>query len=65
MKLRKRQVKNFCCLLMLSNGTPMFRAGDEFLQTQGGNGNPYNVDSLGSTGVASRRTQTYSASSRI
>jgi len=44
-KLRKRQVKNFCCLLMLSNGTPMFRAGDEFLQTQGGNGNPYNVDS--------------------
>src|SRR2546422_4633088 len=29
-KLRKRQVKNFCCLLMLSNGTPMFRAGDEF-----------------------------------
>ena len=45
LKLRKRQVKNFCCLLMLSNGTPMFRAGDEFLQTQGGNGNPYNVDS--------------------
>ena len=30
--LRRRQVKNFCCLLMLSNGTPMFRAGDEFLQ---------------------------------
>jgi glycogen operon protein len=44
MKLRKRQVKNFCCLLLLSIGTPMFRAGDEFLQTQGGNGNPYNVD---------------------
>jgi isoamylase len=45
MRLRKRQAKNFCCLLMLSNGTPMFRAGDEFLQTQGGNTNPYNVDS--------------------
>jgi isoamylase len=45
MKLRKRQVKNFVCLLLLSNGTPMFRAGDEFLQTQGGDGNPYNVDS--------------------
>lgn len=43
--LRKRQVKNLCCLLLLSNGTPMFRAGDEFLQTQSGNGNPYNIDS--------------------
>ena len=44
MELRKRQAKNFCCLLMLANGTPMFRAGDEFLQTQGGNNNPYNQD---------------------
>ncbi|HEY7304892.1 MAG TPA: isoamylase [Bryobacteraceae bacterium] len=44
MRLRKRQVKNFCCALMLSNGTPMFRAGDEFLRTQYGNENPYNVD---------------------
>ena len=42
--LRKQQAKNFCCLLFLSNGTPMFRAGDEFLQTQGGNNNPYNQD---------------------
>jgi isoamylase len=42
MELRKRQIKNFCCLLMLSNGTPMFCAGDEFLNTQGGNNNPYN-----------------------
>ena len=44
LKLRKRQAKNFCCLLFLSNGTPMFRAGDEFLQTQLGNNNPYNQD---------------------
>ncbi len=44
LELRKRQAKNFCCLLLLSNGTPMFRAGDEFLQTQGGNNNPYNQD---------------------
>ncbi len=44
MRLRKQQVKNFFCLLLLSNGTPMFRAGDEFLQTQSGDGNPYNVD---------------------
>jgi isoamylase len=42
--LRRRQVKNFCCLLFLSNGTPMFRAGDEFLNTQFGNNNPYNQD---------------------
>jgi glycogen operon protein len=43
-KLRKRQIKNFCCLLFLANGTPMFRAGDEFMHTQGGNNNPYNQD---------------------
>lgn len=43
-RLRKRQVKNFFCLLMLSGGTPMFRMGDEFLQTQRGNNNPYNQD---------------------
>jgi isoamylase len=42
--LRKRQVKNFCCLLFLANGTPMFRAGDEFCKSQGGNTNPYNQD---------------------
>jgi glycogen operon protein len=44
LELRKRQVKNFCCLLFLSNGTPMFAAGDEFLNTQRGNNNPYNQD---------------------
>jgi isoamylase len=44
MTLRRRQAKNFFALLMLSNGTPMFRMGDEFLQTQGGNNNPYNQD---------------------
>jgi isoamylase len=42
--LRRKQVKNFFCLLMLSNGIPMFRAGDEFLNTQCGNNNPYNQD---------------------
>ncbi len=44
--LRKQQVKNFITLLLLSNGTPMFRAGDEFLQTQLGDANPYNIDSF-------------------
>jgi glycogen operon protein len=43
-RLRKRQIKNFCTLLFLSNGTPMLRAGDEFMQTQFGNNNPYNQD---------------------
>lgn len=42
--LRKRQIKNFFALLMLSNGTPMFSAGDEFMNTQKGNNNPYNQD---------------------
>jgi glycogen operon protein len=42
--LRRKQVKNLCCLLLLSNGIPMFRAGDEFLNTQFGNNNPYNQD---------------------
>jgi isoamylase len=44
LELRRRQVKNFCALLMLANGTPMFCAGDEFLNTQRGNNNPYNQD---------------------
>ncbi len=43
-KIRKQQARNFMCVLMLSNGTPMIRAGDEFLQTQSGNSNPYNQD---------------------
>ena len=42
--LRERQAKNFIALLLLSNGTPMLRAGDEMLQTQHGNNNPYNQD---------------------
>ncbi len=42
--LRKQQIKNYFAILMLSNGTPMFRMGDEFLQTQHGNSNPFNQD---------------------
>jgi isoamylase len=44
LELRKQQIRNFCCLLLLSNGTPMLCAGDEFMNTQGGNNNPYNQD---------------------
>ena len=42
--LRQRQAKNFCSLLFLAHGTPMWLAGDEFLNTQRGNNNPYNQD---------------------
>lgn len=44
LRLRKRQAKNFFTLLLLSNGTPMILSGDEFLNTQKGNNNPYNQD---------------------
>ena len=44
LELRERQAKNLIALLLLSNGTPMLRAGDEFLATQGGNNNPHNQD---------------------
>jgi len=43
-RLRKQILKNYAALLFLSNGIPMFRAGDEFAQTQYGQDNPYNVD---------------------
>lgn len=44
LNLRQRQAKNFCSLLFLAHGTPMWLAGDEFLNTQHGNNNPYNQD---------------------
>lgn len=56
--MRVRQAKVFACLLFLSNGTPMLRAGDEFFQTQGGNSNPYNQDS-DTTWLDWRRLETY------
>jgi glycogen operon protein len=42
--VRRRQLRNAMCLLMLSRGVPMFVAGDEFARTQQGNNNPYNQD---------------------
>jgi len=44
MQLRRQQIKNFVTILMISNGTPMFCAGDEFMNTQRGNNNPWNQD---------------------
>ena len=42
--LRKQQLYNAFFMLMLSQGTPMIMAGDEFGNTQGGNNNAYCQD---------------------
>ncbi|WP_027134971.1 glycogen debranching protein GlgX [Geminicoccus roseus] len=42
--LRERQMRNFLATLLLSQGTPMLMAGDEFARTQGGNNNAYCQD---------------------
>ena len=43
-KLRHRQARNLFATLMLSQGTPMLLAGDEFLRTQQGNNNAWCQD---------------------
>ncbi|MBO4374327.1 MAG: alpha-amylase [Lachnospiraceae bacterium] len=42
--LRRRQIRNALCFMFLSQGTPMLRAGDEFLNSQNGNNNAYCQD---------------------
>lgn len=42
--LRKRQVKNYLVILMLSQGVPMVLMGDEMCKTQHGNNNAYCQD---------------------
>lgn len=42
--LRRKQMKNAMCLLMLSQGTPLIMMGDEFGNSQEGNNNPYCQD---------------------
>jgi isoamylase len=44
LQLRRRQTRNLLTLLLLSQGTPMLVAGDEFGRTQGGNNNAYCQD---------------------
>ncbi len=39
--LRRRQTRNFISILMLSQGVPMLRAGDELLHSKAGNNNSY------------------------
>ena len=43
--LRERQIRNMLATLLLSQGSPMLLAGDEFGRTQGGNNNAYCQDS--------------------
>ena len=42
--LRMKQIKNALVFLLMAQGTPMLTAGDEFLNTQNGNNNPYCQD---------------------
>lgn len=42
--LRLKQIKNAMIFLLLSQGVPMLLAGDEFLNSQNGNNNPYCQD---------------------
>ena len=42
--LRSRQMRNFFATLLLSQGTPMILAGDEFASTKQGNNNSYCQD---------------------
>jgi isoamylase len=42
--LRQRQMRNLLATLLLSQGTPMLLAGDEFARTQNGNNNAYCQD---------------------
>ncbi|MBK8175189.1 MAG: glycogen debranching protein GlgX [Rhodospirillales bacterium] len=43
--LRLQQMRNFLATLLLSQGTPMMTAGDEFARSQDGNNNAYCQDS--------------------
>jgi glycogen operon protein len=43
-RLRERQLRNMLATLLLSQGTPMLPAGDEFGRTQRGNNNAYCQD---------------------
>jgi isoamylase len=43
-RLRRRQIKNFFVVLLISIGIPMFRMGDEMRRTQRGNNNAYCQD---------------------
>lgn len=43
--LRRQMRENAVLMMILSQGAPLIRAGDEFLNSQDGNNNPYDIDS--------------------
>ena len=43
--LRRQLRENAVLMMILSQGAPLLRAGDEFLNSQDGNNNPYDIDS--------------------
>ena len=43
-ELRERQKRNLLATVILSHGTPMLLAGDEFGHSQNGNNNAYGQD---------------------
>lgn len=44
LKLRRKMSRNAALLYLLSQGTPLIQGGDELLNTQKGNNNPYSQD---------------------
>lgn len=40
-RLRRRQIRNYLCALLLSHGVPMLLMGDEYGHSKGGNNNTY------------------------
>ena len=44
LRLRRKQIRNFLTLLMLSRGTPLLWQGDECMNSQAGNNNAYCQD---------------------
>ncbi len=59
LQLRKRQIRNFAALLILSQGTPMILAGDEFGNSQQGNNNTWCQDNrLGWINWSQKETHT-------
>jgi isoamylase len=53
----RRAARTGLAFVMLSAGTPMIQAGDEYLRTLACNDNPYNVDSVG-TWLTSQSSRT-------
>jgi isoamylase len=47
LEMQRQASRTAMALMILSAGTPMITGGDEFLRSQNGNNNAYNLDSIG------------------